>query len=157
MALSSCSLRDNTPAWETKTIQAGSPSFNSAILVSSLENKKHALQLQLIQTHEQLTMFLQVSDEPFTAQKHHPELCEIKITAENQEPLTLLAERHAGGQRLRIPQEFHPHLLHLLLNATMVTIQAANYATRIETAGFNENFQKLLTPKSSGVPVRFHF
>ena len=135
-----CSKSDR---WQNVYIKTGSASFDSSKLIYPASNFCQDIQLELLNTEEQLYIYLNVYAHPVTPYKENLKEALITLDTGTKE-YQLIAERLEGGQRIRVPLTSTTFVVDLMKSSNFVIIKLQDgYRTKILTTHFTDYYKKL--------------
>jgi hypothetical protein len=135
-----CVSCQHTNAWSFTEMRTGTSAFDSSRLAYQSKDKVNGMDLEFIQTKQQLYCYIQVHAQPVK----NPN---ISLIATGKKATYLLIA-HAGGHRFLLPDALLNELIFQLQSHQFVTLQLDNYQMVIDPTHFQGSFDKLQKPLS---------
>lgn len=138
-----CSSCYRSDPWRNLTIKTGSSAFDSSKLIYPATYFLHDVELELLYTAEKLHAYINVYSQRILPYQGDEQAALLSIDTK-QGSHQLIVDRLAGGQRLKIPEEFLGTFIQLLKSHSSITlILEEGYKTKINTQGFKKHFATL--------------
>ncbi|NGX46090.1 MAG: hypothetical protein K940chlam2_01272 [Chlamydiae bacterium] len=150
LLLSACSRTTN---WQVQNLPARAHCFESARLIYRSCDRSCGIDIELLSGPDLLATYLQVTSGYIPCNPEDPATSKVTLRGKTRS-LTVDAERHAGGQRLRLPQVAQEFFLTALERGEPFCLELPGYVEPVDSAGFARAFAKMLHP---GLRLPFHF
>lgn len=141
-----------TGSWQVQNLPARSVCFESARLLYCSCDRTCGIDIELLSGPELLATYLQVTSGYIPCNPDDPTTSPVTLRGKTRS-LTVDAERHAGGQRLRLPPAAQEFFLSTLKLGEPLRLELPGYVEPIDTAGFARAFTKMSHP---GLRLPFH-
>jgi len=138
--------------WEVAHVQAGNPDYDSARLSYHISDRVNGIGIEMIYARKQLHTYLEVHSQTIPPHQNNLQEALVKLTIGNEHHRST-AYRHAGGQRLSLPQDLQSMFIDALEHGEAVTIALEGYSATIQPENFSKIFSQF---KSSPIknPLR---
>ena len=131
-----------SPAWHV-THQTGSQKeFDSARLSYPIRDKVNEVAVEMIYTKNSLRTYLAVLSHLIPPHQGNEKEARVVIRTPSEQ-ITGVAHRHAGGQRVTLPESLQQTVIDHLLEGNPVTIELVGYSTTLKPTDFKTFYQKL--------------
>ncbi len=142
LLLASCGSSSH---WVSDQIHSEQKQHCSTKLCYLSQDPVHGIDLELVQTQEQLRAYLVVHSTPVPAYQKDPKQALLKITI-NSETSASPIYRFEGGQRFLLPPELACPLIEALKNNHEVSLSLSGYRTLIKPEDFSSKFEHFQHP-----------
>ena len=121
--LSACTHADQ---WTTSHIKIKGLDSGLTRTLYHTKDKVNGIDIELLEAKEHLTAYLQVHSQTIPPCKNDPKKCSGELIVRDRTYL-FLAERHAGGQRLNVPQDIQTLMIKLIEEKKSFTLKIEGY------------------------------
>lgn len=105
----------------------------------------HGIDLEFLCSSKNCTTYLQIHSKSIPASEENPQKAQVLIQFENK-TLYFLADRHCGGQRLRLSEPTQTELIALLKKGKPILLELKGYRETIDPKRFEKLFKRLYHP-----------
>lgn len=140
-----CFASCQTPSrWTASHMQANDPSFRSSRLTYHCQDRINEINVEFLKTRSSLHCYLYVHSDAIPPYKGALQEARVQLLIESTQH-TIIAMRHAGGQRLLLPDSAGSLILSALDKGTPVFIKLDGYAVKLDPENFKEQFASMQT------------
>ncbi len=155
LSLHLTSCRSNSH-WALNRVESGNPQFDSTKLTFYSTDPINGIDLELLNTHQQLYVYLNVHSVPIPPLKTDPKHALVHITI-GKEKHRVEALRREGGQRLLLPEDAVQLILDALKKEQSLDLAISGYRVSIDPEGFSERYEKMQTAPAFQNPFHLPF
>lgn len=142
--------------WAFDQIHSEEEKFRSSRLAYYSTDPIYGIDLELLNTEEQLNVYLNVHSIPIASSNENPKSASLIMEIEGQSH-RYPVYRLAGGQRLLLEEHAAAALIEALKNHKEVSLCLAGYRCLLKPEDFSSKFEKLLHPTTLQNPFRLPF
>lgn len=148
--LFSCSQSSH---WTNDQVYSEQREHRSSKLCYHSKDPVHGIDLEFVQTQEQLKVYLNVHSIPIPPHQGDPKSAAVKLKC-GSEQKSLIAYRLEGGQRFLLPDNAAKMLIDSLKEGQDVSISLHGYRSTIKAEDFSKKFDRLQHPSPVENPFR---
>jgi hypothetical protein len=149
LLLTGCTGKDR---WQHTAIRSGAQKHDSQRLIYKAENNFRNLEVEICRIDGLTIAYINVHAHSIPPYDSNPKKARITIDTKQQH-ITLIGDRLAGGQRLRLPPLASKHLIDALRAHPLLRITLDDrFTTEIDTRSFDKKFRKISSPLSPLIP-----
>ena len=132
----------SSPAWHVTHQPGSQKEFDSARLSYPIRDKVNEVAVEMIYTKNSLRTYLTVLSHTIPPYQGNEKEARVVIKTLSEQ-MTGVAHRHAGGQRVTLPESLQQTVIDLLIQGSAVTIELVGYSTTLKPNDFKSFYQKL--------------
>ncbi len=138
--------------WQVQNLPARELCFKSARLLYRSCDRSCGIDIELLSGPDFLATYIQVTSGYIPCNPENPATSKVILRGATR-TLTVDAERHAGGQRLSLPQAAQEFFLTALKRGEPFCLELEGYSEVVDSAGFCPAFAQMAHP---GLRLPFH-
>jgi hypothetical protein len=130
----------STP-WQADHIHTGDAAYNSTKLSYPARDHVNGADLEMLLIGNSITSYLQVHSQTIPPYRGNPKEALVSIKVDDQ-VFSGVAQRHEGGQRVRLTLDLQEQLIQALQTKKSVQLQLEGYQSLIMADDFPKQFKK---------------